>query len=70
MIISILVFIKFFILKKIQQSFIFFNQFLFQFSVQFYSLNLALKLKRYMMIILNFSLKNYLFIRAKLELRH
>jgi len=70
MIISILVFIKFFILKKIQQSFIFFNQFLFQFSVQFYSLNLALKLKRYMMIILNFSLKNYLSIRAKLELRH
>ena len=70
MIISILVFIKFFILKKIQQSFIFFNQFLFQFSVQFYSLNLALKLKRYMMIILNFSLKNCLFIQAKLELRH
>lgn len=64
------IFIKSFILKKIQQNFISFNQFLFQFSVQFYSFILVLKLKHYIMITLNFNLKNYLFIQTKLELLH
>jgi hypothetical protein len=66
----ILIFIKSIILKKIQQNFIFFNQFLLQFSVQFYSFILVLKLKHYIMIKLNFNLKNYLFIQTKLELLH
>jgi hypothetical protein len=70
MIIFIPIFIKFFISKKIQQNFIFFNQSLFQFFVQFYSFILILKLKHYMMIILNFDLKNYLFNQAKLKLLH
>lgn len=64
------IFIKSFILKKIQQNFISFNRFLFQFSVQFYSFILVLKLKHYIMITLNFNLKNYLFIQTKLELLH
>jgi len=64
------IFIKSFILKKIQQNFISFNRFLFQFSVQFYSFILVLKLKHYIMITLNFNLKNYLFNQTKLELLH